>query len=83
MSTSQDNEKLTNPIMDSQSDNILLTLAEVAKVFRVTTQAISLRIKRGNLPAEYNGNIPGVPLSALSPTAQARAREILAQTELT
>lgn len=59
------------------SNNLLLTYAEVAEAERTSTAAIRMRVHRGRLPVEKNGGSPRVPLRALSPTAQARALELI------
>jgi len=63
--------------MSQPSKHLLLTFEEVAMIERVKPRVIRGRVERGKLPAESNGGRRMIPLSALSPTAQKRAMEIV------
>ncbi len=64
--------------MATDSDNILLTYEEVAQAERTSVGAIKNRVYRQTLRSEsFGGGHPRIPITELSPTAQARAREII------
>ncbi len=64
--------------MATDSENILLTYEEVAQAERTSVGAIKNRVYRGTLKSEsIGGGHPRIPITELSPTAQARAREII------
>ncbi len=64
--------------MTTDSDNILLSYQEAAESERTTVDAIKVRVHRGRMKAERSGGHPRIPITELSPTAQKRAREIIA-----